>query len=120
MIYRIVGRFNNTELAQTAAKRTSETVPEIYEIRLYYRTQEEESGVFNNIRYLRAVNSVMPQPSVGSVSSEYSGEELGYPFAEMSSACLVSVMTADPYADTVRSIMYNCGGFDVAQTVAAD
>ena len=120
MIYRIVGRFSNTELAQTAAKRTTETVPDVFEVRLYYKTREEESGIFNNIRYAQAVNSVLPRMSPDSTSSEYSEEEMTYPLSEMSEESLVSVITSEKYVDTVRKIFYNCGGFDVTQTIASD
>lgn len=113
MIYRIECRFENTEAAGGAARRLRQAVPQIYEIRLRYRSDKSREGVSNNILYTGAVTNSFPTRTVEKNGMFYfrnAAEEEGA--LEYSEECMLSVIVKDDCRQ-VCAILVNSGGFDI-------
>lgn len=119
MIYKITGRFVNTESAQSAAKRISDTLEDFYEIRFIYNIKDERFTSFNNVLYSAAATaSLLPNGiPLHNVPDSVSFElDTDYPperYSEISEECLLSVLTSEKSYEKVRMIMYNENGYDV-------
>lgn len=113
IIYRVVCRFQNTEAAQAAARRIRDRIPEIYEIRLKYRSERSREGIPNNIVYSSASNVTFPIRSMngdGMFFFRNASEDFGN--LEYSDECMMSVIVKNAQKE-VSGIMINSGGFDI-------
>ena len=108
MIIKITARFSDTESAEFTLGRISETVENVYELRIYYDTEFDGNGLANNIFY-SAKNSFLPYRSKESVSFPFEIDREDKLYSE----CFVSVVCESNDAEQIRSIVYNGGGFDV-------
>ena len=114
---RTVCRFSGTEDAQRAARTIKEKIPDIYEIKMKYRSDSAENGEAENL-----VNIVKYDGSDGYSFGERVDNRTLYNadvprgdinFREQSHECELSVLSEKNGADGVRKIMINCGGFDI-------
>ena len=108
MIIKITARFPDTESAEFTLGRLSETVKNIYELRIYYDTEYDGGGLANNIFY-SAKNSFLPYNSRKSLSFPFELDREDKLYSE----CFVSAVCDSADIDEIRSIVYNGGGFDV-------
>ena len=114
MFYRTVGRFANTESAQSAAHRINMRIPEVFEIRLHYRSDYSDSYIASNVVYVQNSNLNFPSMQGNDIRKvTYSNSFPGLYFGEVSDECHLTVITEEKDNDSVREIMFNEGGYDV-------
>jgi len=106
----LTARFFDTESAQSAAKRISDCGEKINEVRLYYDTENSDGVIANNILY-DGYGNENKSKIIADYSSEFAAE-LGV-YGEIRSDCLVKITADESVTGTVRSIIYNEGGYDV-------
>ena len=115
MLYRIICRFQNTEMAQAAARRIREKISDVFEIRLKYRSDIERTDrAMTNVVYAQSGSGTFPVRTFADNSIFYTNSFNDMiPDSEMSFECLLSVLVKEDFVENISRIMVNEGGYDL-------